>query len=316
MLIASLALPISVMAKGVSTTAQLTYSLQIFSVNYSENSATIKGKAGVANIIGKENEYFLKTNWGDGQVDITPLISLSSYYKSSKTLNIPDLQLSHNYQYQQNYGVNIKIYRGTLNGEELNYGNANVSFSYENTQASCSDLRDNDIDQQTDLNDSDCLQYLVSENTQAFCSDGIVNDLNTKIDLADINSASYLPREDQLVACSDGIDNDRDGTVDLMDNDCASFRPGENTLDFCQDSKDNDFDKLVDGQDSDCKTVLPLENTVELCRDSLDNDMDSKYDWDDSDCVSFISPDAVCPTGYLIFFFPGGQFICAAHAGY
>lgn len=87
----------------------------------------------------------------------------------------------------------------------------------------CADNLDNDNDNATDCDDSDCVGVT--------CGMGCVCALNRKTE----------------VNCSDGANNDGDGQIDCADSDC--FGVG---TELCNDGVDNDCDRAIDCGDSSC----------------------------------------------------------------
>ncbi len=90
-------------------------------------------------------------------------------------------------------------------------------------ESNCSDNMDNDGDNATDCDDSDCVGIT--------CGMGCTCALNRKTE----------------VSCSDGNDNDSDGLRDCADSDCV----GRGT-ELCNDGLDNDCDRAIDCGDSSC----------------------------------------------------------------
>ncbi len=295
--------------------APASYSVGVSRSDMPQSTLTTAGSLYIANFAGREDEQYLRVQWGDGSQDTVKVMTLPGYLKSGKTLTAP-WTMTHTYAVRNSYNVAVKAMQGTAAGTEV-YSTigGEVRFDTETSLAMCTDRLNNDRDGKVDLYDEDCAPFRSVENTQALCSDGIDNDLSGATDLADPNCAAFIPKENTAAACSDGIDNDRDGKVDLYDADCAAFRPQENTTALCTDGIDNDYDGLVDGRDPDCVGQVPAENTAATCLDGIDNDFDGLADWNDPDCAPFVIP-ANCPVGFVAFFIPGFGFICAASAGY
>lgn len=91
------------------------------------------------------------------------------------------------------------------------------------TETACADNLDNDSDNATDCDDSDCVGVT--------CGFGCVCALNRKVE----------------VNCSDGASNDGDTLIDCADTDC--FNVGGES---CGDGVDNDCDRAIDCADSSC----------------------------------------------------------------
>lgn len=180
------------------------------------------------------------------------------------------------------------------------------SSQAENTDAACSDDKDNDGDSFTDCDDPDCtlsatvtVCIAVSENTPAACKDGEDNDRDGLVDCADPECESAGCKEDSDEFCSDGEDNDGDGFADCDDFDCkygcmvtvCNSGPSERTEAECSDNVDNDGDGFSDCVDFGCRDCVEScraglgENSVALCTDGLDNDNDGKIDCRDDECV-------------------------------
>ena len=171
----------------------------------------------------------------------------------------------------------------------------------------CNDGVDNDEDQLTDLDDSDCVDEYdpLEETTQ--CNDGHDNDGDNKYDYcmadgsnSDTCDPTCVDANDFLegtTQCNDGVDNDGDQLTDLEDSDCVDGNDGTEGTDQCKDSYDNDLDTTCDLTTSTCSQTGvtpgdtecideddPLEGTTQ-CNDEVDNDLDEDIDLDDTDCV-------------------------------
>ncbi len=139
---------------------------------------------------------------------------------------------------------------------------------------------------------------LLIENNATTCFDGIDNDLDDQTDCLDPDCVSFsvcIPAlENTLTKCQDSLDNDLDGFVDCDDSDCTIYntcKPNvpEATSVLCNDNHDNDQDGLTDCNDSDCDAFcIPSDEfTQEECLDLIDNDNDGTFDCGDSDCLQY-----------------------------
>lgn len=102
------------------------------------------------------------------------------------------------------------------------------------TETNCADNIDNDSDNATDCDDSNCVGVT--------CGFGCTCALNRKVE----------------VNCSDGASNDGDALIDCADPDCVGVG-GEN----CADGIDNDCDKAIDCGDSTCTGNAACANLVD-----------------------------------------------------
>lgn len=138
-----------------------------------------------------------------------------------------------------------------------------------------------------------------AENTDALCSNDKDDDNDGFSDCADIDCTQSQDvtvcrgEEASVAACHDGEDNDGDGDVDCADVDCEPFECFENTDALCSDGEDQDDDGYSDCEDLDCQfacgvTVCGRENTPEQCGDGEDNDGDGRADCDDTDCKNCV----------------------------
>ncbi len=108
------------------------------------------------------------------------------------------------------------------------------------------------------------------EDTEVSCSDGFDNDLDGLVDCMDPDCAGVDPCGDENTAdrCSDGIDNDADGLVDCDDPDCFGMVGACETELNCADGQDNDADGLTDCEDPDCESFITCQ-AGKSCEDPL-----------------------------------------------
>jgi hypothetical protein len=116
--------------------------------------------------------------------------------------------------------------------------------------------------------------------TETSCTDGADNDLDGDTDCADSDCDANPSCVETI--CDDGIDDDLDGDTDCDDSDCAGLADCPEA-EICDDSIDNDEDDAVDCADDDCfaaPNCVPagddslLPDTGQLtCRDEAGNDL-------------------------------------------
>jgi uncharacterized repeat protein (TIGR01451 family) len=203
----------------------------------------------------------------------------------------------------------------TCTSKDSSIGKCILDGSPEDTDATCSDGKDNDQDGKIDCEDTSCTQSSAvtacKENTDAKCSDKKDNDQDGTVDCDDtdcqIDTVTVCKSpENTNETCSDKKDNDGNGKTDCEDPSCLAENvtvctSDENTNAKCQDGKDNDGDGLIDCKDPDCSknaavTVCPKENDATTCKDGVDNDGNGQIDCADASCqnnssVPFCGPE-------------------------
>ena len=167
---------------------------------------------------------------------------------------------------------------------------------------------DNDNDNTTDCNDTDCANDTACSHLELTCDDGIDNDGDgdTDCDDNDCDNDNNCLNTGTEVDCSDGLDNDNDGLADCSDSDCASDSACSGSETLCDDGVDNDSDGLTDCSDADCGNLPVCANTQpEDCVNGADDDGDGDIDCDDSDCAN----DPVCSGQgfYDLYIYPALQ---------
>ena len=155
-----------------------------------------------------------------------------------------------------------------------------------------------DEDGLIDLDDPDCRlsedgtgeNFIDAPVLPSFCEDGLDNDLDGDTDLEDsdcvVGGSGETPAAPKN-NCADDIDNDGDGFTDALDiDDCTGDGLGESYLPNCDDDVDNDGDGDPDLEDSDCDASAggTGEYALDNCADGADNDGDDLFDLDDPDC--------------------------------
>ncbi len=93
------------------------------------------------------------------------------------------------------------------------------------TELNCSDNIDNDADNATDCDDSNCVNVTcgmgcvcaLNRKTETACNDGADNDFDTRSDCADTDCFNVGTEN-----CTDGVDNDCDRAIDCGDSSCSS----------------------------------------------------------------------------------------------
>lgn len=214
------------------------------------------------------------------------------------------------------YGISGKIC-STTDCKETTTG-----VPAENTEATCSDEKDNDCDGRTDCRDASCTYKACGGITA--CPIGSTGSSCNNVCDAGSGTCTCAPTCTET-ACGDGIDNDNDGNIDCADPDCnndANCFAGE----ICSNNIDDDSDSQIDCLDADCDTKIcggttncpsgatgnSCNNvcgnlicgctpscTETNCNDNVDNDGDGKIDSADSDCFA-CTPDTTRPCGNSI----------------
>ena len=158
----------------------------------------------------------------------------------------------------------------------------------EDSEELCGDEIDNDLDGDTDCDDSECKLLVICQES---------------------SSSAIPPKlpENTALKCSNGLDDDENGLADCEDPQCQDFIvclsssapiiPPEDTHALCTDGEDNDNDGQTDCDDIGCQlnvlacqnppissSSAPQENSEALCSDDIDNDDDGDVDCDDSNC--------------------------------
>ena len=189
--------------------------------------------------------------------------------------------------------------------------NDNESYNYTEItgQYPCADSVDNDLDEDTDCEDANCVGF-IGDDGNAFL----------------LNSGGLC--EAAETTCFDLFDNDADGLADCLDPDCdglvGNFTSSAtceyaiegndtNYPDNCNDLFDNDADNYLDcfdqdvcwqqGGTSSSNPCPAFENNSEAwCSDGLDNDVDNGLNsWDvntssGADCYDYdCAGNAACP---------------------
>ncbi|MEK7545525.1 MAG: hypothetical protein AAB554_00440 [Patescibacteria group bacterium] len=210
------------------------------------------------------------------------------------------------------------------------------------------DCRDYDCEGQGNCTVDERMRWDIGSGTfvdaPAQCFDGLDDDLDEDVDCADIDCLgasfgasscasfeAYLPPSplgDGTVLpafyfnlCDDGIDNDGNALIDEFDPDCRNVfgqcgpSPGQEDYTFlsCSDAVDDDLDTVIDCADAECRANRKIgrsgcttsacgsqyatlatdvaicsasENDADYCGDGIDNDGDGQIDCADVGCTA------------------------------
>jgi hypothetical protein len=87
------------------------------------------------------------------------------------------------------------------------------------TETTCDDGMDNDLDTFTDCDDSDCAGLDGCPEVETDCTNGLDDDEDGDIDCADPDCSDDVSCPED---CEDGVDNDADGDMDCSDSECTA----------------------------------------------------------------------------------------------
>ena len=156
----------------------------------------------------------------------------------------------------------------------------------------CSDDLDNDLNGNTDCNDTQCANDPLCDesNFEGGCNNGDDDDGDGATDCADSDCVGTDACDEATYAsgCTNDRDDDGDGATDCDDPDCsANAACNESTYtNGCINNTDDDGDGLTDCADPNCWSVAICNESTyaEGCTNELDDDDDGRTDCGDPDC--------------------------------
>jgi len=186
------------------------------------------------------------------------------------------------------------------------------SSTFVDTPSQCFDGVDNDLDEDVDCGDVDCLGATFGASSCA--------SFEAYLPPSPLGDGSVLPAF-YFNLCDDGIDNDGNGLIDELDPDCKNVfgscgpSPAIEHYTFlsCSNAVDDDLDAAIDCADAECRTnrkigragcttascgsqfatlatdvavCAAVENTANFCGDGIDNDGDAAIDCADAGCAA------------------------------
>ncbi len=231
-----------------------------------------------------DNADYLKVYWKKSSD--TDFILLNSHTDPETQDDWSD-EISLSLDDATNESIDIKFTSyTTADNEEIRIDDISIVGDelLENTLELCSDDTDNDLDEDTDLEDEDCSSFKPKLTiTKIVINDDEAPNTGTKV-VADF---SLFVGETEV---SSGTENTfMDGDYSISETNDEGY-----TATFSGDCNEEGDITLEAGDTKSCTITNndsyvppPSENTLVLCTDTLDNDEDESVDLNDPDCESF-----------------------------